>query len=280
MKYSFCSYSFHRLLAAGKQDIFQHIRDVKVLGACQIDPWNAHLAAFAEGDKILHAGGNPDDARLQPADQDYLRRVKDAALEAGLPWGCVAIDGGHIYEEDEGKRKANRAVARRWLDIAGFLGASHARIDAGGPENMPDHAFKVIEAGYKELIAYAADRGVRVLTENHWGPSRVPANCVRLIESIPGLGLLFDSNNWVPELQREGWERCARLAEVTHIKTFAFDARGWDSTVDLRECIRLLVAAGYKGIWGIESCPRNGDEYEGARKSIRLIELALGENVG
>ena len=37
---SICSYSFHRLLAAGKQDIFRYITDCKELGCTGLDAWN------------------------------------------------------------------------------------------------------------------------------------------------------------------------------------------------------------------------------------------------
>jgi len=265
------------MLAEGKQDIFQHIKDVKQLGACQIDPWNAHLAQLRDKDQVIHAGGNPDDAGLSAQDDDYIARVKAAAEEAEMPWGCLAADGAHIYEADEAKMKANRLVAYRWLDIAGVLGCSHMRIDAGGPEEMPDDVFEVIAEGYADVIGYARDRDVRVITENHWGPGRYPRNCVKLVESIDGLGFLFDSNNWAEGHQQEGWELCAKHAEVTHIKTFEYDENGWDPTVDLKKCMKMLIDDGFDGVWGIESCPREVDEMEGGRKTVELIRMAVKE---
>ena len=268
MEYAFCSFSFHRLLAEGKQDIFQHIKDCKELGACQLDPWNAHLAAAMDGcDPLAEA--------IPAAGMAFLRRVREAAKEAGLPWGCIACDGAHVYEEEEGKHRANRAAAYRWLEAAAFLGARQVRIDAGGPPEMPDHAFRIIVDGYNDIIPRAADRGVQVLIENHWGPSRLPDNVVRLIETIDGLGLLFDTNNWERGHQEEGWERCAPYAAATHIKTFAFDENGWDPSVDLKKAIAILVDSGYNDVWGIESCPRDGNEMDGARKTAELIRHAL-----
>ena len=275
MDYAFCSFSFHRLLAEGKQDIFQYIKDCKDLGACQLDAWNAHLAQIMEADEVLKAGNDPENAELAPVDDDYLKRVKDAAVEAGLPWGCIACDGAHIYEEDEGDRKLNRAIAYRWLDIAEFLGARQVRIDAGGPVDMPDEAYKVIVGGYNDLISRARDKGIEVVTENHWGPTTMPDNIVKLMENIEGLGLLFDTNNWAEGHQEEGWEGCAKYATATHVKTFCFDEDGWDPTVDLKKCIGMLVEVGYDDVWGIESCPREIGEMEGAKKSVELIRRAL-----
>ncbi len=56
MQIGICSYSFHRLLADGKQDIFQYIRDCKALGCTQLDPWNAHLSDLKSGDDVLRLG--------------------------------------------------------------------------------------------------------------------------------------------------------------------------------------------------------------------------------
>ena len=41
--------------------------------------------------------------------------------------------------------------------------------------------------------------------------------------------------------------------------------------------VKLLVETGYKGCWGVESVPREGDEYEAAHKTIDLIRKTLAE---
>lgn len=278
MELGICSYSFHRLLAAGKQDLLRYITDCKDLGCTQLDPWNAHLSPMKQGDDAIKAGDNPQDAGqyLSTADEDYLEKVEVAADASGLPWGLLAVDGAHIYEPTDEARAKNRSLAYRWLDIAGKLGFEQIRIDAGGPEEMPDDVFKMIVAGYNDLIARAKPLGVQVLMENHWGPSMIPDNVVKLCESIEGLGLLYDSHNWKPELRAEGRRKCAKYAAACHIKTFAFDAAGNEVSGDKPvEAVNLLLENGYKGVWGIESVPTDGDEYAGARKTIELIRRTV-----
>ena len=70
-------------------------------------------------------------------------------------------------------------------------------------------------------------------------------------------------------------ETCARYAKATHVKTFVFDEAGNETTTDIPYVMHRLVETGYQGVWGIESCPRNGDEYGGARKTIELIRHVL-----
>jgi sugar phosphate isomerase/epimerase len=273
MNIGICSFSFHRLLAAGKQDIFRYITDCRELGCTQLDPWNAHLSDLKSGDTALDAGHNPSQSHklLSASDDEYIERVKQAAEAAGMPWGTIAVDGAHIYDEKPEVRTANRARAYRWLDIAGRLGAKQVRIDAGGPESMPAEAFQIIREGYRDLIDRAAPKGIQILIENHWGPSAIPDNVIKLLEAIPGLGLLLDTHNFKAELRAEGRRRCAKYASATHIKTLKWDAQGNEVQEDVPTAIALLKEAGYQGTWGIESCPVDGDEYQGVKNTIALI---------
>jgi sugar phosphate isomerase/epimerase len=270
LEIAICSFSFHRLLAAGKQDIFQYIKDCKSLGCTQLDPWNAHLV---HPNNRQPAGHNPrDSGHLVPPDQDYLHRIKAAAREAGLPFGCIAVDGAHIYDPSEEIMRANRERAYRWIEVGRALGAGSIRIDAGGTEEMPDEQFAIIVAGYIELVARARDVGMTLLIENHWGPSAVPKNLIRILDAVPGLGLLLDSFNWKYTKQTEGWLTCAKYAKATHVKTFAFTEDGEELTSNIRSFVNLMQNSGYTGPWGIESVPYDGDEIQAARKTIALIK--------
>ncbi|MBZ0304014.1 MAG: sugar phosphate isomerase/epimerase [Anaerolineae bacterium] len=275
LKFSIASFSFHRLLADGKQDMFGYIADSKRLGAVQLDPWNAHLSALQDEDAVIRGGRDPENAQFSAQNDDYLVRVKAAAEAVGLPFGCLAVDGAHIYESDAEKRRSNRAAAYRWLEVAEKLGAQQVRIDAGGPEDMPDDVFEIIVAGYDDVIRRAGNKGIEVLVENHWGPTKFPDHVIKLLDAVKGLSLLFDTNNWAEGHQQEGWQRCARYARSVHVKTFAFDAAGNDPTVDIPQVIQILVEAGYDGVWGIESVPRDGDEIGAVRKTAALIERTL-----
>ena len=271
------SYSFHRFLEAGQQDFFQYISDCHSLGCTQLDLWNGHLPSLLDDAARSPASLTPEYAQLSPAELDYLARIKATAETAGLPFGCLAVDGAHIYEPSLEARQANQIKAHRWLNIAGQLGAEQIRIDSGGPPDMPEDVLEIIATGYKDLIPQAGEKGIEIVIENHWGASRIPENVVRILEAVPGLGLLFDTGNWPEEMRETGWTRCARYARATHLKTFAFDAEGDETTVDIPRAIRILQEAGYQGSWGIESCPREGDEYEAAKRSIALVRRVLGE---
>ena len=270
MEISICSYSFHRALRDGKQDMFQYITASKELGATQLEPWSGHFVVTPET-----AGQAP--LLDTEAGAAYVQKIKAAAAEVGMPFGCIAVDGAHIYEEDPETRQANARRAEQWLAVVAELGARQMRIDSGyRADDWPDDVFDIIVKGYEELIAKAKEKGVEVVIENHWGPSKHPENAIKILEAVDGLGFLFDTNNWAEGKQEQAWEMCAKYATATHVKTYQFDADGNDPTVNLSKAINLLVDAGYDGCWGIESTPRNGQEYENARQTVELIRRILG----
>ena len=276
MELSICSYSFHRLLEAGRQDVFQYIRDCHALGCTQLDLWNGHVPSLLDDEARSPSSYTSAHTELSPAELDYLARIKATADMAGLAFGCLAVDGAHIYEPSPEARRAQQIKAHRWLNIAEQLSTQQIRIDSGGPPEMPDDVLDIIVAGYNDLIPRAREKGMEIVIENHWGASRIPENVVRILEAVPGLGLLFDTGNWPDEMRETGWTRCARYARATHLKTYAFDTDGNETTVDIPRALRILQEAGYQGSWGIESVPREGDEMEAARKSVSLVRRVLG----
>ncbi len=277
MQLSIGSYSFHRQLAAGQQDMFGYIRDCQSLGATQLDPWNAHLAPLFQRDQAVRAAADFSAPPLTPAEEQYLDQVKAAAQSAGLPFGCIAIDGAHIYEETPAARLGNRAVAYRWLVAAQRLGASQVRIDAGGSAELPAEMLAIIADGYHDVIERARQAGIEVLIENHWGPSPIPENVIRILDAAPGLGLLFDTHNWAPGRKLDGWRMCARYARSTHFKTYSFDEQGNDPSVDLALAARILLESGYAGCWGVESVPIDGDEYAAVAKTFTLLRRVVNQ---
>ncbi len=249
-----CSYSFHRMLEAGKQDVFQYILDCKRLGCTQLDPWNAHLTSMEDS---------------------YIAKVKDAAKRVELPFGCIAVDGGHVYEESAEKRAGNRKKAHRWIEVAGKLAARQIRLDAGGTAAMPEEEWEIILEGFADLKSRCAEVGVELVMENHFGASLIPDNVVRICRES-GIGLLLDSYNWERGKMAEGWIKCAKFARACHVKTFAFTDDGEELTMNVGGFVGLMKKAGYRGAWGVESVPVDGDEMGAAVKTISLIRKYAG----
>lgn len=275
MRFSIASYSFHRELQSGRQDMFTYITDCKALGCAQLDPWNSHLAPLVAEDAQIRASANPTQATFSAAGLAYVARVKAAADAAGLPFGCVAADGSHVWEPTPEARAANRACAYRWLDVAHRLGAESMRTDTGGQPELPDEMFAIIRDGLQDIVDHGKALGVRVSIENHWGASNIPKNVVRVLNAVDGLTLLFDSRNWAKGLREEGWQLCVPYAKDVHIDLFRTAEDTPNLEADIERLIKLLVKSGYNGCWGIEVIPPDGDEYGAVRKTMAFIEKTV-----
>jgi len=259
MRYSVCSYSFHCTFDDGEMDIFDYINFCQEHGFTQLDPWMKHVAA-----------GFDDDA--------YLDRVKQAADDAGLPFGCLAVDGAHIYEPTAAARAENRQKAYRWIDVAERLGATQIRIDAGGEEESLADILPILIDGYNDLVPRAKAKGIEVIIENHWGPTKDPDGMHLLLDAVEGLGLLDDSANWPEGTHERAWRIYAPYARLTHLKTFSFDEEGNDPDWNHALFVNLLLEAGYEGCWGLEYEGKDGADEQGmVLKSLALLKRLLGE---
>ncbi len=278
MKLGICSFAFHRTFGSGEMDLAGYARACKELGCTQLDPWNAHLSAVG-GDKALFAGRNPDKAELGVGDEAAIEALAAISEDVGLPFGLIAVDGAHIMEDSEIKRAENRRNAYAWLQAAQKLGATQIRVDAGGPADMPDDAFALIVEGYKDIVARGQDAGVEILIENHWGPSIYAGNVIRILEAVPGLGLLLDTNNWTPTEQGLGWKLGAPYARATHLKCMTWDDAGENEiSNNIPMFVELMKDVGFDGAWGVESYPMEPaiTEYEACRRTIALLHRELG----
>jgi sugar phosphate isomerase/epimerase len=252
-------------------DIFSFFQFCKDFGCSHLDPWNRHMSFVTDEQAAALAAKNPK-AAMEPPNAENIEALRREAAKVGLPFGCIAVDAGHIYDADTAMSKENRRRRLAWIDVAGQLEAQCVRVDAGGPEDMPEPIFHEIVAGYREAIDYARERGVQVLIENHWGPSNHPKNLVKLLEGIDGLGLLFDTNNWARGEQALGWKLCAKHAKATHVKGMYWADDGEELSQHVGHAIELLLETGYQGVWGIESEAREVDDFDGVKLSKALIQ--------
>lgn len=272
MRIGICSYSFHRTMAAGQMDFAGYVGICRDLGCTQLDPWNAHLLPAGQGADAICASRNPSQSQfLQPPDMSEADRLAAIARTAGLGFGTIAVDGANIYEESPQKRVENRMRAFQWLEVAQRLGAKQVRIDAGGPEELTDDIFAIIVEGYEDLIDRASTYGIEILVENHWGSSIRPENIERFVTAVPRLGLLFDTRNWKAGTHAQAAERCIHFTRATHLKTSEWDAAGNPVDPHLSQAFQSLRQSGYRGAWGIESVPKDGDEIGAARKMVEWL---------
>ena len=187
---------------------------------------------------------------LPTADEDYIRKVREAMDEKELVLANLCVDGAHLWEDDPDRRQANRQKALEWMTAAELLGAKTVRIDMGGKgEQFNDEQFDYVAKTFREYAARAADNGYRVGPETHWGPSLTVSvqDKVRKAVDHPGYGVLLHIRHWNGGLEEE--DRGDRLIAPWVMHTHV-DARVAAEGPEGK--MRMLRDAGYDGCWGVE----------------------------
>lgn len=223
---SIASYSFHGMRADGRIDVFGYL---ELLSSRYLvthaDIWSGFLPTL-EG--------------------DFLRKVRAELDRRELKVANLCVDGPHLWMPDADERAAHHDLALRYLNAARILGAATVRIDMGcTDETLSAEAFDYIANTYREYAAIAADAGMRVGPENHWGASRVPANLARVQQAVahPGYGHLLHFGNFSGSAE-EGLQTVLPYAMHTHIPA---DSLPW-----VKGALKRLMAAGYAGVFSVE----------------------------
>lgn len=192
----------------------------------------------------------------------------------------IMIDGeGDLADPSEEVR--NKAVEnhKKWVDAAQKLGCHSIRVNTFGT-NDPEIWKESVVDGLRKLSEYAATKNINVLCENHgWLSSDVPKlmTAIKTV-NMANCGTLPDFGNWCVK-RKEGstWGECEEVypdkyegikmmltaAKAVSAKSYDFDEKGDETTLDYPRIIQLVKDSGYTGFIGVE--------YEGER---------LGENEG
>ncbi|HLZ40690.1 MAG TPA: sugar phosphate isomerase/epimerase family protein [Candidatus Sulfotelmatobacter sp.] len=197
---------------------------------------------------------------------DRIEQSKKDIHTAGLRIACVS-SSAQLYVEDPPKREKELADARRFIDLAGTLGAPYVRVFGGKAENdknpAPDDATKKrVAAGLRELGTYAAPHNVTVIIESHdHFTSSATLKDVLTAADSEHVGLLWDAHhtfatsNEEPEFtvkQLGSWIRHTHLKDSVGTgedRKYVLTGRG---TVPIQRQIAALRSINYKGFYCFE----------------------------
>lgn len=255
MKVSIASYSFHGLIAAGVMDVFGYLETCRYrYGLSTADLWI----------NMIHK-----DADVYLNDE-FLKKLKAALDERELTLVNYAVDKCHLWEDDAATRAAYRELALRHLHAAEVLGAKTFRIDAGGKgEAWTSEQFDYIVKTFGEYSRIAANAGLRVGPENHWGPEKSADHMETLARAVdhPGFGILMHIGRWLNAGSDDGDRRLAKWAMHTHLDQTNMDTR-------LETAMKILLEGGYRGCWGLERQPVR-DEHANATVADIAVQVAM-----
>ncbi|MBQ6824148.1 MAG: sugar phosphate isomerase/epimerase [Clostridia bacterium] len=272
MKYTVTCYSFTQYVKAGKLTWKDCIAKAKELGFDAIEFTNSPFENA----------------------EDPLAVAKELRAEAdrlGMVVSNLAV-GADLLAEDGVEKVC------RYVDIAEILGAPTLRHDVAKGFKNPtfkgyDSVLPQLADACRKITEYAAQKGIRTMTENHGFFSQDSLRVEKLINTVAheNFGQLVDLGNFMcaDEDPVTAVGRCAPYAFYVHAKDFIlksgqepdpgegfFATRGGNflrgtiighGVVPVTQCLRALKKAGYDGWLSVE--------FEGMEDCLKGIGISL-----
>ena len=187
-------------------------------------------------------------ASFEPAylDQVRARAEKHGCIITNLKMNQEAADLG---SPDPEVRRSSQQVYRKSIDAAQRLGCRWVRPPLRTPKPNP----QIVAAGFRELIDYAAPKGISLLVENHAGMRNDPNAVATLIKAIgKEVDAQPDIGGFTDETRDAGIRSSFRFAVSCDFKAFQLTPKGEHTLYDLKRCFELAWETGFRGPWCIE----------------------------
>jgi sugar phosphate isomerase/epimerase len=245
---------------------------------------------------ILHRQMNlPERAPLSAEHRTYLRNLKRHAFRQGVSLVCLSIHQDFVDPSAEFRQKEVEHTIK-CIEIAAALGISCVRLSSGRwnttpnftelmklrgeepvlPGHTEDEGFQWCQDAIEQCLPKAAECGVMLALENHWGLTRKPEGLLRLVNGIksPWLGALMDTGNFLEEPYPQ-LVQIAPKAVFVQAKTYYGGGEWYTLDIDYKRVAQILADANYSGYVSLEM---EGKEHADTAvpKSIAMLREAFG----
>lgn len=269
-KISLAEWSVHRMLAAKTGETLTNLEFPQFAKEkCGIDAVEYVSRLFEKKEK--EAG--------------YIAELNSRCNDAGVRNVLIMVgsESGDLGDPDEARRHQAVEEHRRWLDIAKTLGCKSIRVYARS-KGTPQEQQKLAADGISRLTEYAVPYRMNVLIENHGGLSSNAEWLVGLLNRVgtPFCGSLPDFGNFKisPTETYDNYQGVRMLmpyAKGVSAKSYDFNEKGDETTLDYYKLLGIVVAAGYNGYVGIEYEGKRMGELEGILATKALLEKCRRE---
>ncbi len=249
---------------------YWHFRTAKV----SIETVVEKTAALGlSGVDILHRQMDlPEKEPLTPTHRSYLQKLKRHAFRNGVSFVCLSIHQNFVNPSADYLRGQVEHTLK-CIEIAAALGIPCIRLNSGRwntiasfddlmkargeepvlPGHTEDEGFKWCQDCIERCLPKAAECGVMLALENHWGLSRTPAGLLRLVNGInsPWLGALMDTGNFL----EDPYDKLAAIAPKTvfvQAKTYFGGGEWYTLDLDYPRIAKILADANYTGWVSLE----------------------------
>lgn len=252
-------------------------------------------AIGVEGVDILHR--QMDIGEKEPLTSEhraYLQRLKRHAFRNGIDLVCLSIhqdfvdsDPAYLRQQIEHTHKcieiayelgvpSIRLNSGRWNTIKSFDDLMKARgIEPVLPGHTEDDGFKWCIECIEQCLPKAAECGVLLALENHWGLTRTPEGLLRILNAVksPWLGGLMDTGNFM----EDPYDKLKAIAPKTvyvQAKTYYGGGEWYTLDLDYKRIAHILADAGYTGYVGLEMEGKEAPDIA-VPKSIAMLRKAF-----
>lgn len=232
--------------------------------------------------------------QLASTDRAELMKIKRRAFLAGVPLMGYSTHQGFLSPEPD-ERAAQVQHTIDCLEQAYQLGIPTMRVNSGtwgtsksfdelmankGMEKPVDghteeDAYGWVIEAYQKLALEAAERGVVMGLENHWGLGRTPQGVKRVIEAVdsPWLQVTLDTGNFL----EDPYDRLRQLAADTVLlqaKTYFGGGVWYTLDLDYDRIASIMKDAAFDG-WVSLEFEGKEDPLTAIPKSLELLRKAF-----
>lgn len=236
----------------------------------------------------------PEKESLTTEHRTYLRRLKRHAFRAGVNFVCLSIHQDFVDPSAEYRRQqvehtlkcieiaselgipCIRINSGRWNTIASFDDLMKARgVEPVLPGYTEEEGFKWCMDCIEQCLGKAAEHGVILALENHWGLTRTPEGLLKALGMVqsPWLGGLMDTGNFL-ERPYEKLEAIAAKTVFVQAKTYYGGGEWYTLDLDYRRIAKILAAARYTGYVSLEMEGKENPDVA-VPKSIAMLKKAF-----
>jgi sugar phosphate isomerase/epimerase len=210
---------------------------------------------------------------LKSTDPAYLEGLRYLAYKNAVGVLGAACRSGTV-QVDPTQREAALDDIKKWVDVAGWLGAPQLRVMGGSVQHGVEvsQAIDSVVEIMKAATDYSAKKGVVLSLENSRGVSESSDACLEVMQRVasPYAGITLDITHFVPTAAQDAYSQvaaCIPYATNAHIMD-RFD----DGTpIDLERIWKLFAQAGFRGYMSLEYDAKPGTADISAQEIPRLI---------
>lgn len=182
----------------------------------------------------IHQGFVTPDAEKRQADIDHTIKMIEMAYTLGIP--CMRLNTG------------------RWRTVADFDEFMKKRgLEPPLPGHTDEDAFPWVIEAIEKCLPAAAECGVMLALENHWGLGRTPEGLLRIVQAVnsPWLKILMDTGNFLED-PYDKLEQIAADTVFVQAKTYYGGGVYYTLDLDYQRIAAILKKVNYRGYISLE----------------------------